>query len=478
MEIDEPVARVIKQVANQTQIDSTEAINARLGRLYPSVTLSSIPMQWRKIDLFNGELYSIELRENRTVVEYQGNGETTHRDARAVRTETPIPRTCGLFYFEIEVISKGKNGYIAVGVADDKVKLARLPGWDENSYGYHGDDGNVFTGSGTGVNYGPTFTTGDVIGCCYDLAARTIFFTKNGENLDTAFQDVSQQALYPVLGLQTQGEIVRVNFGQSDFVFNFESYSAEWRRRQQMRVEKWRIENLNGNYDDMMKRIVHDYLKYQGYRDSSKKFAAALRIEEDEELSEEDDDAETRLELANLVIEGKLTETINLTQLNYPGLLEKDDEINFTLKYRQLIELIGGTQGEMAKYTGENKTDTICNGNIEAIKDMIEQGRHLNELIERSTLTNREEKRQMIAAASLLLTDTDPLKGPQAHLFTLSEREKTAQLLGRAIARHRGHQKTSSALSYLINHSSYLYERFRVKELAQSSFLEPSLYLK
>ena len=67
-----------------------------------------------------------------------------------------------------------------------------------------------------------------------------------------------------MLGLQTQGEIVRVNFGQSDFVFNFESYSAEWRRRQQMRVEKWRVENLNGNYDDMMKRIVHDYLKYQG----------------------------------------------------------------------------------------------------------------------------------------------------------------------------------------------------------------------
>merc|ERR1712147_241827 len=297
--------------------------------------------------------------------------------------------------------------------------------------------------------------------------------------MGTAFQDVSSQALYPVLGLQTQGEIVRVNFGQSDFVFNFESYAIEWRRKQQMRVEKWRVENLNGNYDEMMKRVVYDYLKYQGYRESSKKFANALQIDENgDEPSEEDDDAETRLELANLVMDGKLTETINLTQLNYPGLLEKDDEINFTLKYRQLIELIGGTKGEMAKYTGENKTDTICNGNIEAIKDMIEQGRHLNELIERAALTNREEKRQMIAAASLLLTDTDPVKGPQAHLFTLSEREKTAQLLGRAIARHRGHHKTSSALSYLINHSTYLYERFRVKELAQSSFLEPSVYLK
>ena len=53
--------------------------------------------------------------------------------------------------------------------------------------------------------------------------------------------------------------------------------------------------------------------------------------------------------------------------MNYPGLLDRDSEINFALKYRQLIELIGGTQGEMEKYNGE-KTDTICNGNINAIK--------------------------------------------------------------------------------------------------------------
>ena len=58
-----------------------------------------------------------------------------------------------------------------------------------------------------------------------------------------------------------------------------------------------------------------------------------------------------------------------MTQLNYPGLLDRDAEINFALKYRQLIELIGGTQGEMEKYNGE-KTDTICNGNINAIKEI------------------------------------------------------------------------------------------------------------
>ena len=67
-----------------------------------------------------------------------------------------------------------------------------------------------------------------------------------------------------MLGLQTQGEIVAVNFGQREFVFDFEKYSIDWRRRQQVKVEKWKVNNLNGNYDQMMKLIVHDYLKFQG----------------------------------------------------------------------------------------------------------------------------------------------------------------------------------------------------------------------
>lgn len=56
-------------------------------------------------------------------------------------------------------------------------------GWELGSYGYHGDDGNFFCSSGTGVPYGPTFTTGDVIGCGYNMIDHTIFYTKNGHNL-------------------------------------------------------------------------------------------------------------------------------------------------------------------------------------------------------------------------------------------------------------------------------------------------------
>ena len=63
-------------------------------------------------------------------------------------------------------------------------------GWDKNSYGYHGDDGHSFCCSGTGQTYGPTFTTGDVIGCCLNLIENTCFYTKNGFNLGIAFRDL------------------------------------------------------------------------------------------------------------------------------------------------------------------------------------------------------------------------------------------------------------------------------------------------
>ena len=53
--------------------------------------------------------------------------------------------------------------------------------------GYHGDDGNAFCGSGQGQIYGPTFTTGDVIGCGLNLIEGSCFYTKNGHNLGTAF---------------------------------------------------------------------------------------------------------------------------------------------------------------------------------------------------------------------------------------------------------------------------------------------------
>lgn len=98
-------------------------------------------------------------------------------------------------------------------------------GWDENSWGYHGDDGHSFTGSGTGKDYGPCYTTGDVVGCGVDFSEGVAFYTKNGSPLGVAFRDIPVSSeLYPCVGMRTPGEHITVNFGQEPFLFDITQY--------------------------------------------------------------------------------------------------------------------------------------------------------------------------------------------------------------------------------------------------------------
>ena len=55
-----------------------------------------------------------------------------------------------MYYYEVKIVSKGRDGYMGIGLSSQHVSTNRLPGWDKMSYGYHGDDGNAFCGSGTG----------------------------------------------------------------------------------------------------------------------------------------------------------------------------------------------------------------------------------------------------------------------------------------------------------------------------------------
>jgi hypothetical protein len=75
------------------------------------------------------------------------------------------------------------HSLVAIGLCRGESRQTGMPGWARGSWGYHGDDGKIFAEEGTGSNYGPTYGTGDVVGCGIDLQSGTIFFTKNGENL-------------------------------------------------------------------------------------------------------------------------------------------------------------------------------------------------------------------------------------------------------------------------------------------------------
>ena len=61
-----------------------------------------------------------------------------------------------------------------------------MPGWRRGSWGYHGDDGKkygVLNYDNDGDIYGPTYGTGDTVGCGVDFTSGCAFFTKNGVKL-------------------------------------------------------------------------------------------------------------------------------------------------------------------------------------------------------------------------------------------------------------------------------------------------------
>jgi hypothetical protein len=70
---------------------------------------------------------------------------------------------------------------IGVGFSGPKVALSRIPGWEPDSFAYHGDDGQIFSNTTSGKAYGQKFSTLDVIGCGINFRTNTAFFTKNGQ---------------------------------------------------------------------------------------------------------------------------------------------------------------------------------------------------------------------------------------------------------------------------------------------------------
>ncbi|CAI2169231.1 3659_t:CDS:2 [Funneliformis geosporum] len=146
--------------------------------LYKKYVTFTLPSSMNKMDCSK----NLNVEDDGYLVHYNGTG-VTDIDAGIVRSDCPIPDKVGLFYFEVEITSKGENGYLGVGFCEKEVRLDRLPGWEPKSFGYHGDDGNKFESNGTGAPYGPIFTTGDIIGCGINFYKKKAFYTKNGKNL-------------------------------------------------------------------------------------------------------------------------------------------------------------------------------------------------------------------------------------------------------------------------------------------------------
>ncbi|XP_065370292.1 ran-binding proteins 9/10 homolog isoform X2 [Calliphora vicina] len=334
----------------------------RLKLLYPNVNENETPLPrcWSAHD----KCLSIGLSQNNLRVHFKGVGKQSN-DAASVRTAHPIPPACGIYYFEVKIISKGKNGYMGIGLTAQQFRMNRLPGWDKQSYGYHGDDGNSFSSSGHGQSYGPTFTTGDVIGCCVNFVNNTCFYTKNGIDLGIAFRELPTK-LYPTVGLQTPGEEVDANFGQEPFKFDqIEDMMKQMRGEIKATIYDFPLPAEQGDPTTLLQKMVSSYLVHNGYSQTAEAFS---RQKTGQIQREDMSSIRNRQKILKLVMSGKMGQAIEQTMRLYPGLLENNKNLWFMLKCRQFIEMINGSDIEYCPYSSTSlKSTTTLNKTTNSI---------------------------------------------------------------------------------------------------------------
>ncbi|XP_042508888.1 ran-binding protein M homolog isoform X2 [Macadamia integrifolia] len=264
-------------------------------------------------------------------------------DVGVVQANCPAPVKRLVYYFEIFVKNAGAKGQIAIGFTTENFKMRRQPGWEANSYGYHGDDGLLYRGLGKGETFGPTFTSGDTIGGGINYASQEFFFTKNGKLVGTVYKDV-KGPLFPTIAVHSQNEEVNVNFGQKPFVFGIEAFALEERMKQQMMIEKTSLP-LNISH-----RLVRSYLQHYGYQDTLNSFDLASKstlppipVAQENGIDEQADAyaLSHRKILRQLMNSGDLDSVFGKLRDWYPQILQnKSSTIFFLLHCQKYIELV------------------------------------------------------------------------------------------------------------------------------------------
>ncbi|XP_048331530.1 ran-binding protein M homolog isoform X1 [Ziziphus jujuba] len=267
--------------------------------------------------------------------------------------QAPVKRL--VYYFEIFVKDAGTKGQIAIGFTSESFKMRRQPGWEANSCGYHGDDGLLYRGQGKGEPFGPTYTSGDIVGGGINYATQEFFFTKNGAVVGKVNKDM-KGPLFPTIAVHSQNEEVLVNFGQKPFAFDLKDFEAQERMKQQMTIEKISLPT------NVSHGIVRSYLLHYGYEDTLNSFDMASKstvppiyIAQENGSCEQEDimyALSQRKTLRQLIRNGEIDAALSKLGDWYPQIVQDDKSATcFLLHCQKFIELVrAGALEEAVKY--------------------------------------------------------------------------------------------------------------------------------
>ncbi|CAK9266134.1 unnamed protein product [Sphagnum jensenii] len=166
------------------------------------------------------------LNKSSQCVEHIGEGVDSHRvGAIQGNGQAQHPRR-RYYYFEITIKDCGRDGCIGIGFTGEDFKNDKYPGWESNSYGYHGDDGSLHHEPlEPDCDFGPKYSTDDIVGAGIDHLKRKIFFTKNGKLVGHCIPNEVRDTLYPTIAFDSRGGKVEVNFEQENFKYDLDLYA-------------------------------------------------------------------------------------------------------------------------------------------------------------------------------------------------------------------------------------------------------------
>lgn len=414
----------------------TQAFHNRLRQLYPCVEdVTKLPQSWSSE--YKGSPLGLTGDKLGCYFRCTGHRDDEDRYAAAIRTDQPILPACFIYYFEITFVSKGSGGVMGVGLSSSQPQLSKLPGWARESYGYHADDGKKYNGDGKGQDFGPKFTTDDVIGCGYNLVERNCFFTKNGIKIGLAFEDMPNISLYPTIGLKTHGEEIYANFGQEPFKYNIEQ-DLRTVRKDMIKTFNREPEVDFGGWQTTLNKLVQSWLVENSYPGTAQAFAKVAKLD----CKIDTENIQERNEIQQLVLNGNIEEAIKLTDKLCPNLFQENPGLLFALRCRQFVELIGNSK--------------VDSGDDEKLADYIKFGRELNDYLAKLDKLNNHRmdsvEKMFTDAISLLAFDNPKTSSYAKNILDPRKREPISQLLNSSIINSTRDKPYKPPLEQVINH--------------------------
>ncbi|EFH50824.1 hypothetical protein ARALYDRAFT_911196 [Arabidopsis lyrata subsp. lyrata] len=304
-----------------------------------------------ELNTINGLSSFVVISPDKLSLKYTGVSQHGH-DVGVVQANKPAPCNRIAYYFEIYIKDAGVEGRVSIGFTTDSFRIARHPGWELNTCGYHGDDGLIYLGKRQGEAFGPTYTTGDTVGGGINYDSQEFFFTVNGTLVGTVSKYI-KGPLFPTVAVHSQNEEVTINFGQEKFAFDFKGYESAERNKQQIAIEKISIPS------NMSLGLVKNYLLHYGYEETFHALDLATNSTVPPINGTQEDGIEDtsyalheRKNFRQLIGKGEIDAALAKLRDCYPQLVQNDkSEVCFLLHCQKFIELIRiGALEEAVKY--------------------------------------------------------------------------------------------------------------------------------